>query len=71
MIGYGSLFFKNRMSHLQILNMNNILVPITFFFIFNIALENSNKSTNYIKSRMTIILFLEINFHISYMLKVK
>ena len=70
MIGYGSLFSKNKMGHLQILNMNNILVPITLF-ILNIILENSNKGINYIKSQMIIILFLEINFHISFTLKVK
>ena len=69
MIGYGSLFSKNKIGHLQIPIMSNILVPIILFF--NTKLENSNKSTNYIKSQMAIKLFLEINFHILFILKVK
>ena len=71
MIGYGSLFSKNKIGHLQIPIMSNILVPIILFFFFNTKLENSNKSTNYIKSQMAIKLFLEINFHILFILKGK
>ena len=39
MIGYGSLFSKNKMGHLQILNMNNILVPITLFLFLTLHLR--------------------------------
>ena len=41
MISYGSLFSKDKMGHFQILNMNNILIPIILFllFIFNLHLR--------------------------------
>ena len=71
MIGYRSLFSKNKMDHLQIPNINNIIVPITFFSFLTLHLDNSNKRANYIKSHMATILFLGINFHIPFMLKVK
>ena len=72
MIGYRSLFYKNNMGHLQVLNTNTLLFlflpPLSLFTMLHLRIQTKGKII--LNTRWPLYYFLGINFYIPLTLKV-